>query len=330
MISAVAAFFLLYVTAQLSMVAQVKQLLYPSIITDTSYPKDVVSSKFVRNNFNSQSSVRYNRIIFFCYCIEENNNVVGSFVSALHKIADITPIATHPIKTQTAKDGEGVVCEDEIDKLIARSEQDSIAMGGSGRSRFFVEVFYADRFDTECHKRRNIQITSKVVVPLQQQQSSSWMGGVHLVGEAVLQVNTRNLHDWGEVFHTKSKGCNIDDTNTLHTYRSKGISEQQNTGCNMIHIPTIIRWANDIHTKRRQDLVPSNNETLEEMLTHRLSYEEAKAELKNKTAFCGLVTLTTWKDMYPIDALVRHALCRLLTSQYKPCDALAAWKGESP
>lgn len=32
--------------------------------------------------------------------------------------------------------------------------------------------------------------------------------------------------------------------------------------------------------------------------------------------------------MVEIDALVRHALCDLLTEQYKPCDHLVSWKGD--
>ena len=261
------------------------------------------------------------RMIFFCYCDKSSTGtLVHSFIPALNKISEITPITTHTIKTQNAKDDRGgVLCEDEVERLVAESERLSVAASGI-KSRFLIEVMYNHKFDQDCHKRRNLNITTKVLEP--------WSRGAHLV-PFPQEINTRSIYDWGEVFHrnTKNNKCNIGNTKTLNTYRSKGgLTQVQNETCHMLHLPTIIFWAQGIHRKRRKDL--GTNETLKEMLTHRLTYEEAKQELKNKTAFCGLVTFTTWKPMYAIDALVRHALCRLLTMQYKPCDALAQWKGE--
>ena len=308
-------YLLFAITGQLFVLHQVK-LYSPRAISDTPDNVSFQSNEIVaKTDSHSQST---NRMIFFCYCYPSSaGTLVPSFISALEKISEITPITSHTIKTHN-KDGErgGGFCEDEVERLVVESERDSVAAGASSRS--FIEVFYNHGFDVDCHKRRNVNITTKVLEP--------WIRGAHLV-PFPQEVNTRSIYDWGEVFHKNTKVCNITDTKTLHTYRSKGgITQLHNETCHLLHVPTIIFWAHAIHRKRIQEFV--TNETLKEMLTRRLTYEEAKQELKNKTRFCGLVTFTTWKRNYPADALVRHALCRLLTMQYKPCDNYAQWKGE--
>lgn len=263
------------------------------------------------------------RLLFFCHCEEKPH--IEAFALALQRIPTIAPQNTrmysHIIHSQSADDNTKVLCEDEIERLVGQA--------AAGQASVASQVFYSERFSTVCHKTRKINIP-----PLQVKghgQSSfnhsagEWAGGAHLVAHSS-EASITHLRDWGEVWQSKNVKCNPADASTLHTYRSRGITESQKQQCNVIHLPTIIRWALDIHKKRSLDL--NSNESLKEMLTHRLSYDEAKAELRKKDKFCGLVTLTTWKDFYPIDALVRHALCRLLTRQYKQCDALAAWKGE--
>ena len=314
-------YYLLFgITSQLFALHQLKQ----STGNSWTIRNSIDNVSFHQNEIiaNTDSHSRSpSRMIFFCYCDKSSTGTLApSFIPALNKISEITPITTHTIKTQNAKDDRGgVLCEDEVERLVAESERLSVAASGI-KSRFLIEVMYNHKFDQDCHKRRNLNITTKVLEP--------WSRGAHLV-PFPQEINTRSIYDWGEVFHrnTKNNKCNIGNTKTLNTYRSKGgLTQVQNETCHMLHLPTIIFWAQGIHRKRRKDL--GTNETLKEMLTHRLTYEEAKQELKNKTAFCGLVTFTTWKPMYAIDALVRHALCRLLTMQYKTCDALAQWKGE--
>lgn len=264
-------------------------------------------------------SIQYTtkRILFFCHCITSNEEELDTyqpFSKALQKIPNIVNDELLSSQVFSFKKGMNatLTCEDEIEAIINK---------GDNRLLTF-EIFYHSGFD-QCYKPRQIN-QSNIINKDQSDITSSWKEGAHLVNYTQ-PVIARNVRDWGEVFGSKRINCNPDDRTTLHTYRSKGITDIQDIKCNIIHIPTIIRWANVIHIKRNQQ--ESINETLEEMLTHQLTYNDARKELLKKTKFTGLVTLTTWKEMYAVDALVRHALCRLLTKHYKKCDALAAWKG---
>ena len=69
------------------------------------------------------------------------------------------------------------------------------------------------------------------------------------------------------------------------------------------------------------------NETVLSMLTRRRSPEEARRVLNSKTHFCLIPTLTTMKPQYSVDALVRHAMARLITERHKECVRLPMWKG---
>jgi hypothetical protein len=281
-------------------------------------------------NIVREKSTLRKRLLFFCHCADDpHTSNAKVFSLALERIPHLVPdahITSHVIRAKSMDGGKtsDIFCEDEVERLIAQTEQSN-----SFASDVSSHVFYTERFSSTCHKLRKMHTSKKVRSMIRQQHklnhSESWIGGSHLVPYPQ-EIPATHLRDWGEVWQSKGVSCDPSRIDTLHTYRSKGVTENQHGMCNMIHVPTIIRWALDIHERRSLELVA--NETLKEMLTRRLTYKDAKEELEKKDKFAGLVTLTTWKDLYPVDALVRHALCRLLTRQYKPCDALAAYKGE--
>ena len=272
----------------------------------------------VKSDIGRRRSNTTKRILLFCHCItsdEEELDTYQPFSIALQKIPNIINDELFSTQVFSFKKGMNITlsCEDEIEKIINKR--------GGEHASLMIEIFYNFGFN-QCYNPR--QIYKTFINKVQSDSSSSWKGGVHLVNYTH-HLAVRNVRDWGEVFHSKNINCNPDDRNTLHAYRSKGITDIQDIKCNVLHIPTIIRWVNAIRIKRNHR--ESINETLEEMLTRRLTYDDARRELLKKTKFVGLVTQSTWKTMYAVDALVRHALCRLLTKHYKNCDALASFKG---
>ncbi|KAL7532686.1 hypothetical protein ACHAXR_004781 [Thalassiosira sp. AJA248-18] len=268
------------------------------------------------------NDAHYKRVLFFCHCMTaEELDTYQPFSIALQRVPHLINdelFSSHVFSFKKGMNLTHLSCEDEIEKTLMISEHDNASL--------MVEIFYHSGFDRDCYKPRQIQSKTKINKPrnVHGGDDSSWKGGAHLVNHNQ-ELVTRIVRDWGEVFNSKNINCDPNDQKTLHMYRSKGITNTQDIKCNVIHVPTIIRWVNAIRIKRNQH--ESIDETLEEMLTRRLTYDDARREFLKKTKFCGLVTLTTWKEMYAVDALVRHALCRLLTKNYKNCDALAAWKG---
>ena len=137
----------------------------------------------------------------------------------------------------------------------------------------------------------------------------------------------RRYATWGEVASSKRTKCSQDDSN-IYTYRSRQLwSVAQEEGCVVVHPPAILYVLLDILEKRIQAGLSPTNETMTSSLSRRLTHDQARQSLRSKSSFCILITMTTFQPRYSTDALVRHALCRLLTKQYKPCAAVASWKG---
>lgn len=102
----------------------------------------------------------------------------------------------------------------------------------------------------------------------------------------------RYIQDWGETFHGRDVRCNPNDNRTLHFSHSSHLMPHQEKNCVIVHGPEIIDWATMIADYR------GRNETVSQLLTGRLSREEAKAVLDKKEEFAGLVVQSTWKDVY--------------------------------
>ena len=250
------------------------------------------------------------RLLIFCRCeIPPENLFYEAFSIGLKKI----PHLVHEIDTHEFYYTKGAAfnatCKDEIEQLLAQPKYQTVPPP-------LFEVLINDHFD-QCHAPGIINFKAS------SRHDKNWVGGAHIVMNDI-KVEPIKVSDWGEVFHKGSKSCS--DPKVLNLFRSKGLTDKQDNSCNILHVPTILRWVVAIR-KERNDY-EKMNETVEQMLTHRLTYEEAMDVLAKKTKFCGLVTFTGWKEMYAVDALVRHALCKLLTKKYKTCDGFREWHGE--
>lgn len=261
------------------------------------------------------------RILIFCHCYDptDKKNLFNLFSSpglstGVQKIKHLMNAIDVHVFTyiQGASITHNTTCEEEVVSLIEKPRH-------QGTLPLAVEVFYNSGYE-ECTLPKQISYTYS------SPHDNSWVGGAHLVDEqrVVLPIN---VQDWGEVFTVNKDRHTCDSSlSTLNIFRSKSLNPHQEENCNLIHVPTILSWAALINQRRNQ--LNHLNETLGEMLTRRLTYKEAKEVLEKKTKFCSLITFTTWKEVYSIDAMVRHALCRLLTQKYKPCEGLREWTGD--
>ena len=118
---------------------------------------------------------------------------------------------------------------------------------------------------------------------------------------------TRIIYDWGETFQGRGEHCNkmkhqkyaVEwisgavsnpyEVTAIELSHSKRLMSHQQM-CNLIHVPEHVDWATIIADYR--------NTSVNDMLTKRMTKEEARVELSEKEAFAGLITFSTWKDMY--------------------------------
>ena len=182
-----------------------------------------------------------------------------------------------------------------------------------------------ERIYTHDYKRCGLEVLPLNEPAGRSETMQTTVGGLHIAKKQTHFV--RQIHDWGEVFHSKAIECDPSHTDAMYTYRSRKLTPSQNERCNVIHIPEILAWAERILAERVKTGHSHANETVMSMLTRRRIREEARQILSSKQEFCVLITLTTFQPFYAVDALIRHALLRLLTKKYKPCLSFNGWKG---
>lgn len=163
------------------------------------------------------------------------------------------------------------------------------------------EVIYSLRYNCTQSKLdlRRINIDEYV-------ETIPWNGSdtnaAHIVRK---RGNFRIIYDWGETFQGADEHCNTnkqlkyakdwirynpEDVTLIELSHSKRLMTHQQLVCNTIHVPEQVDWATM--------LADYYNETVEDMLTKRMSREEAIAEIGRKEVFAGLVVFSTWKSMY--------------------------------
>lgn len=163
------------------------------------------------------------------------------------------------------------------------------------------EVIYSLRYNCTQSKLdlRRINIDEYV-------ETIPWNGSdtnaAHIVRK---RGNFRIIYDWGETFQGADEHCNTnkqlkyakdwirynpEDVTLIELSHSKRLMTHQQLVCNTIHVPEQVDWATM--------LADYYNETVEDMLTKRMSREDAIAELGRKEVFAGLVVFSTWKGMY--------------------------------
>ena len=246
-------------------------------------------------HYDSQPYRRRRRqLLVVCTCNQDDywNARRPHFTKVLERIPQLVPaIETHEFMVGH---GTNFTCEEAFLRTLLFDE-------------------YSDSTSTIDNKNGDTSETILAVKPTIEAYEILYSPGCRrdkLHANNLLLLNhSRKMTDWGEVFHSKDYKCTENDR-TMNLYRSNVITDEQEKQCrhgNFIHFPKVVDWAMQIAEYR--------NESLSTMLRRRRTRDEATAALKQKTKFAALITQTTWKEFYAVDALVRHALCRILTQQ---------------
>ena len=265
------------------------------------------------------------RVIALCTCLEDNEGMdINTSIRyqpwdvAFRKIAELMPQLWYAGRFEVNAD-IGEHCEDILEQWMAAQLQQ--AQLAPNATTTVIEVIY----NPQCNNTR--PLNEALVGQSTEAEPPNWIGGgMH---PPQLTHYQRFFFDWGEVARSKQHKCDPNDVNKIHIHKSRVLwTKDQNRNCAVVHRPTILIWAEAIRRKRISDGVSPQNETVLSMLSRPRTLREAQGIMHSKSKFCVLVTMTTFQPKYAVDALVRHALCRLLTKQYKPCLALRAWKGD--
>ena len=244
------------------------------------------------------------------------------FDAAFQKISEWLPISYagmyHPPEKNDEQQTQRVWCEDKIEQWVAQELQRR-QLSTKNKPTTLIEVIYSDQ---KAFKRKSPLNTTLVG---QSKEPPKWEGGMHTPSR--LTHFQRVISEWGEVATSKFVRCSQDDSK-INVYRSRQLwSVAQEEGCAVVHRPAILPYLERFLKHRIQAGLSPANETMTSLLSRQLTNDQARQSLRSKSGFCILITLTTFQPRYSTDALVRHVLCRLLTKHYKPCSAVASWKG---
>lgn len=143
------------------------------------------------------------------------------------------------------------------------------------------EIIYSPWYQ---HKRGELDLSQLNM----SESASGGSSGAHATHPRGMR---RNIKDWGETFHGRGVRCNSDDKSTLHFSHLRHLMPYQQK-CRIVHGPEVVDWATMIADYR------GRNESVQDLLTKRLSKDEARAALERKEAFAGLVVMSSWKPYY--------------------------------
>ena len=264
------------------------------------------------------------RFIALCSCTEGADNSEKERYTPLHwafnRISNLIPHIEYTGMIIGKKHCEDYIEQWIHDKLLQRYDKEKIV-----NITTRIEVVYTFSNHKECKDRWPLNET---LVGKSMTKSSSWIRGLHIPSKST--HFQRDMRDWGEVAASKGHRCNPSDTSIIHQYRSRELwTEHQHGHCAVIHFPAVMYWANLFYQNQLKDGLLGSNDTVLSMLTKRNSYEEGKKILANKKQFAILLTMSSFQPRYAADALVRHALCRLLNQKYKSTHCISSWKGEA-
>ena len=252
------------------------------------------------------------RIIAFC-------GDSDFFNDAFRKISEWLPIwyAGHFRPPENNEIVQRIWCEDKVDEYVSSKMKE---MQISPTSSTSFEIIYGSHALFNARSPLNSTLVGQPMEP------AKWEGGLHT--PSLRTHFQRFIKGWGEVAGSKGIRCAQDDS-IIYIYRSRQLWKiAQEINCTVIHLPAVLNYANDFLHHRIATALSPANESLSSLLSRQLSLEEAQQSLGTKSNFCILITMTTFQVRYSTDALVRHALCRLLTTQYKPCTSISSWKGQ--
>jgi hypothetical protein len=257
------------------------------------------------------------RVIALCDCTTTTRKEIdpdraAGFDLALKRLSQLIP------EIDYIGWGSDSACEDNVEQWMPTRLLQSAA-----NTTTIIEMIYYDKSSCTAKSRS----LNAEIVGLSSQRGK-WSGGMHYPSYST--HFRRFVRQWGEVNHAAGISCDPLDTQTINAYRSRELwrneKDQDNT-CPVVHEPGVVYWAQHFLQTRILDSKSPKNETLLSMLAGWKSLDEARGALETKSKFCILLTMTTFQPKYATDALVRHALCRLLTKKYKPCHAVHSWKG---
>ena len=244
------------------------------------------------------------------------------FDEAFHKISEWLPIIWYagmyrrPEENSTIP--QHIWCDKKIERwVMSELKRRQLSIPTSATS---IEVIHSSG------NGRNV-LTLNTTLVGRSHEPAIWVGGMHRPPRRT--HFQRFINNWGEVAWSKNNQCSQKDDSKINVYRSRKLwSIAQEENCAVVHLPAVLPYAKRILEGRVQNGESPANETLTSLLSNKRTREEARQNLESKDKFSILITLTTFQQRYSTDALVRHALCRLLTKQYKPCIARATWKGQ--
>lgn len=273
------------------------------------------------------------RVVALCACLNSQNvQLCGPMDKALMRLSELTSneisyAGIHHIMKDDHINATST-CEDMVERHLASllPPGESNNATANSASAIIVEMIYDQSCPVLASRRRPLDVS--LAGPPFVQPRRRWGAGLHVPPRRTHA--RRYIKNWGEVIFAKEKSCNPSDYDSITMYRSKGLTEKQRRDCAVVHYPEILGWAETILKGRVETGDSPANETVLSMLTRRRSDEDARRVLDSKTHFCVILTLTTMQPFYAVDALIRHALARLLTEKHtRPCVRLPMWKGDS-
>lgn len=270
------------------------------------------------------------RVAALCACLKPGGQGIGvatTMDNALNKLSELAPEISYAGMHRTMERDTGKQKVHQLGTLAANSPCEDYVESwlqtrlldlnlDASNTTTVVEMIYTQGYEKNCGVKTR-PLNESISGRSSTEQTN--IGGFHIRPK---QTHfKRHIYDWGEVFSSKRTKCKggDEDFDTIHTYRSRLLTPTQEQRCTPIHVPTILHWADRILSTRLKAGHTHANETVLSMLTQRRSKDEARQILSNKQDFCVILTLSTFKPFYSVDALIRHALSRLLTKKYKPC-----------
>lgn len=315
------------------------QILYQEKLVTSGLVKqmkvDIDDDRLELPTSSNNSTTAPIRVMALCACIKKGTGEdvkYDPFDVAFTKLSELIPEIEYAgvFRRMQQETSPSSSCEDQIEQWMAtrllqhQQQQRDTSYADTSHQHTMIEVIYTPNYHSVC--QTPTRPLNQTLIGLSSSGPPKWIGGMHLPSNPT--HFQRHLKDWGEVASAKDITCNPRDTDTIHIYRSRVLwTKSQDDNCPVVHYPSVIFWALHFLQSRVKAGVSPTNETVLSMLTHRNSWKKARQILDSKSQFGILLTMTTMQPNYAVDSLVRHALCRLLTKQYKTCHAIHSWKG---
>ena len=321
--AAAVAFFVSSAYLNLQLLQFASMQIAPRAVPADDAPRPAFSNDAIGARSSEAGEGRHLRVVAFCACpargkseLDVQSGKWRPFHTALQRMAALVP----EIAYIGMFDGREGPCEPKIEEWWAHNTD----MRGNGTVQA-LEVLYTDGHGEQCYPPRNLALETGPPSP------PKWVGGLHLPSASPVNVKVgrRRLEDWGEVNQARNRRCDPMDSSVVYLYRSRTLWDAvQEANCTVVHYPAALMYAQHYLAYRMEEGTAGRNETIASILSRTLTESKARKILESKSQFSLLLTMTTMQAKYSADALVRHALCHLLTKRRpeRPCHAVRSWK----